>query len=544
MSIPRFIPSEPSQRRVERISQAVVHVDLRGKTDGFAGVRNLLLDWLREKAGSRLTETMLRGETDSLDPLGVQRVETVALADPLVWAARQDFQDERVARRTWVTEAMLASSGPHMAQLGFRLHCVTLGDAAPFSRTVPKFMRAVARSHTVWLDRVEVDLHANAVETEDDTDALVRLLVDKKRRAPVVGISMEENSEGVRALIDADRLASAVFGAGHVRLLTRRASFALTDRVGKRFSVFNGAIRIWWPDFSPDESDPYDEPLWLDEVVREAGETRTLSVIAERVLRASAGRRDADDAIPSFAEARRVAATISREAAANSGRSAGELIQLYEAELDRLDEELKDAKAVSAELIALADEERKAAIAERDQARSELYTLRARLEEMEKSRRRREQEPDIEIPETFDGLAGWSELYIADTIDVLPRAVNAAKKSLFDDPPLAYRALLLMHETYVPMRRSGSQTLKERWESGLQRLGLDCSPAHSSGRAGENPDDYFVKYGGRRREIDMHLKGGNSRDPRYCFRLYFFWDDESKRAVVASLPSHLDNRLT
>ena len=544
MSIPCVIPSEPCQRRVERISQAVVHVDLRGKTDGFAGVRDLLLDWLREKAGSRLTETMLRGETDSLDLLGVQRVETVALADPLVWAARQDFQDERVARRTWVTEAMLATSGLQMAQLGFRLHCVTLGDAAPFSRTVPRFMRAVAKNHNVWLDRLEIDLHAHVVETEDDTDALVRLLVDQERHAPVVGISMEENSGDDRALMDADRLASAVFGAGHVRLLTRRASFALTNRIGKRLSVFNGAIRIWWPAFSPDGSDPYDQPLWLDEVVREAGETKTLSVVADRVLRASAGRRDADDAIPSFAEARRVAATISREAAASSGRSASELIQLYEVELAGLDEELKDAKAESAELIALANDERKTAIVERDQARGELYALRARLEEMEKSRRRREQEPDIEIPENFDGLAEWSELYISNTIDVLPRAVYAAKKSLFDDPPLAYRALLLMHETYVPMRRSGSQTLKERWESGLQRLGLDCSPAHSSARAGENPDDYFVKYGGRRREIDMHLKGGNSRDPRYCFRLYFFWDDESKRAVMASLPSHLDNRLT
>jgi hypothetical protein len=394
------------------------------------------------------------------------------------------------------------------------------------------------------LDGVETDLQAHPVETEDDTDRLIRLLGDKKRRTPVIGISMEEYSGGDRALIDADRLASAVFGAGHVRLLSRRASFALTARIGKRLSVFNGAIRIWWPNFSHEDADPYDHPLWLAEVVLDADEAKARNSIADRVLRASAGRRDADDAIPSFADVRRAAAAISREAAANSGRSAEELLQLYETELARLGEELKDAKAESAELVAIADEERKAAITERDHAHSELYTLRARFEEMERSRRRREQEPDIEIPETFDGLSAWAAIHIADTIEVLSRAANAAKKSLFDDPPLAYRALLLMHETYVPMRRSGSQALKERWESGLRRLGLECSPAQSSGRAGENPDDYFVKYNGRRREIDMHLKGGNSRDPRYCFRLYFFWDDERERAVVASLPSHLDNRLT
>jgi hypothetical protein len=96
------------QRRVERISQAVVRVRVsRGGPPPFDGVRAVLLDWLREKAGRGLSDAMLRGETDSL----AQRVETVALTDPLLWAARQDFHDERVPGRSWVTEAMLAPAG-------------------------------------------------------------------------------------------------------------------------------------------------------------------------------------------------------------------------------------------------------------------------------------------------------------------------------------------------------------------------------------------------------------------------------------------------
>jgi hypothetical protein len=140
------IPAGGYQRRVERISQAVVRVRVRGGRPPFEGVQALILDWLREKAGQGLSDAMLRGETDSLDPLGAQRVETVALADPLLWAARQDFQDERVPRRSWVTEAMLAPAGADSLLLGFRLHCVTLGDPAPFSRSVPRFMREVARN--------------------------------------------------------------------------------------------------------------------------------------------------------------------------------------------------------------------------------------------------------------------------------------------------------------------------------------------------------------------------------------------------------------
>ena len=119
-------------------------------------------------------------------------------------------------------------------------------------------------------------------------------------------------------------------------------------------------------------------------------------------------------------------------------------------------------------------------------------------------------------------------------MELLPRAFNAAKKSVFDDPALAYQALLLMRTTYVPMRRDGSLVLKERWETGLRQLGLEFTP--TGGRAGEFPSDYFVTYLGRKTEIDMHLKGSNSRDPRYCFRIYFFWSNENKRAVVVDLP--------
>ena len=488
---------------------------------------------------------MLRGETDSLDLLGAQRVETVALEHPQVWAARQDFQDELVPSRSWVTEAMLASAGSNVLVVGFRLHCVTLSNPAPFSRSVPRFMREVARNYSVFLDGAEIDLDATPVETEDDTDTLVALLTNPQRRVPVVGVSMAETLIGEpRSLIDADRLANAVFGAAHIRLLSRSASFALTDRIGKRLSVFNGAVRIWWPGLRPDHDDPYDHPLWLADRIKDDGAYVTQRDITDLLLRASAGRRDADEAIPSFAEARRIASTLAREKATERGQSTEELLALYEAENTRLLQELDDVNAEHAEFLSLADAELKGVATERDEARTEIHALRARLTEMINALQAREQQPVIPIPDNFDDLADWANQYLGNGVELLPRAVNAAKKSVFDDPSLAYQALLLMRNTYVPMRRDGSPGLKERWETGLRQLGLECTATHAGARAGEFPSEYFVTYDGRRTEIDMHMKGSNSRDPRYCFRLYFFWCDEKKRAVVASLPSHLESRLT
>lgn len=44
--------------------------------------------------------------------------------------------------------------------------------------------------------------------------------------------------------------------------------------------------------------------------------------------------------------------------------------------------------------------------------------------------------------------------------------------------------------------------------------------------------------------LDLHLKKGNSHEPRYCFRCYFCWDVATQMVVFGWLPSHLDNHLT
>jgi hypothetical protein len=362
------------QRRVERISQTVVRVHGGANDSVFTSVRGLILEWLRHQAGYELPKAMLRGETDSLDPLGAQRVETVAIETDGLWAARLDYQDRSVARRTWVAEAMLAATGPRAALLGFRLHCVTLGEPAPFSRSIPRFMRATGRIHEVHLDGVEIDLTSTPVETEEETDALVQLILSPERRNPVVGVSMDESWSGEpREFLNSDALANAVFGTAHVRLLSRDASFWLTKKIGKRFSVFNGAVRIWWPNLNLEQEAPYDHPLWLAGRIRDEGETPTLYSISDRILRAAAGRRDADNAIPSFAEVRRAASTLERKVAAQSGQSDASLIPLYEAENARILDELREAKIEQAELLAIADEDVARIRADRDAACAEIF---------------------------------------------------------------------------------------------------------------------------------------------------------------------------
>jgi len=41
-----------------------------------------------------------------------------------------------------------------------------------------------------------------------------------------------------------------------------------------------------------------------------------------------------------------------------------------------------------------------------------------------------------------------------------------------------------------------------------------------------------------------YLKGSSSREERYGFRLYFYWDEDTRQVVVGSFPGHLTTRVT
>ena len=152
---------------------------------------------------------------------------------------------------------------------------------------------------------------------------------------------------------------------------------------------------------------------------------------------------------------------------------------------------------------------------------------------------------NAKFPDNFDDLERWFEEHLSGgKVRLLRRAVRAAKKSPFKNPRLAYRALSILHDYYVPMRIEGGKARKDEYDKALRAANLTEAATFAGTRSGEYGDTYFVTHGGRKRELVRHLKGGNSRDPRYGFRLYFFWDDDDREVVVGSLPNHLTTRIS
>ncbi|BDB29544.1 hypothetical protein CTP10_R69590 (plasmid) [Cupriavidus sp. P-10] len=152
----------------------------------------------------------------------------------------------------------------------------------------------------------------------------------------------------------------------------------------------------------------------------------------------------------------------------------------------------------------------------------------------------------IPVPEnqetlTLDDLPSWA----ADNVDrivILPRALNGAKKSQYQSPETIMRALELLAGPYRLLRLG--ELSRAEFDAAMNEAGVQLSGSVAPSIAGEQGDSYYVTWAGRRRFLEFHLIKGGGRDERYCLRIYFFWDEPSKRCIVGQLPFHLDNSLS
>ena len=90
-------------------------------------------------------------------------------------------------------------------------------------------------------------------------------LLARDRRRPVVAVSPDAMSYGPATRPNA--LADQLVGLAHVfNITTGPATFELTERLGRQLTVYEGAVRVYWPGLTLD-SDPYLHRSWLGRTV-------------------------------------------------------------------------------------------------------------------------------------------------------------------------------------------------------------------------------------------------------------------------------------
>lgn len=529
---------------IRPVSQVQLVLKRAGDEDLFAATVDHILRWMNNRAGRTLPREAWQRVSFELADIGAQRTAAVAIRDPRYWSARLDDADKSVPMRTWVTEIGVGLAPGGDVLFGTRLICATRGDDVPFERSVPGFVRAVTIGAKTLLDEQPLALEPVFIHDDAGIDALIGLLEDPLRRNPVIVFGLpDDGTDPHETAANAFRVHQRTLGAAHVFIVSGNASFHLTQELGRDLSVFRQAVRLYRPGFSRWKAEPYAHPLTLPERVRnwqECGAEAYERWLISQTLAITATRADRDDALPGFETVRRMASQLQRQAAKIAGSTNTELLDLADKELAKLESELKKQHETYDGLLLASQQELEQAETERNDAISHMHALRERVASLERALKTAG--TVTPIPDDLSELEFWARDHLTGSVTLLSRAFRGVKASVYDDPIFTFHALLLLRDFFVPMKRLSSSEAKERFEAECERLKIENSPVGEATRT--HSEQYTVQHVGRPRVMDWHLKRGDARDRARCFRLYYFWDDDTQCVVVGWLPSHLDNSLT
>lgn len=558
--------------RVRPVSQVLLAIRSENAIETHQRVRREVVKWLDEHSSIPLPEQAWSGASFELEGVQVQRTAALAFVNTSrYWAAFLDDDDHAIARRTWTTEIGLAIKDNQTVLLGSRLICATRGEDPRFDRSIPRFIRNVVRKQTAFFDGgMPLKTRPDVIENDDDVLSLIRLLLSKKRKAPVIVFSLpDEETNPLRTAGSAQDVHNRSLGAAHVKIITGPASRKLTQQIGKQYAVYNQAVRTYQPRFLLHEDEPARHPLALPDRIYDWKER--WGVTFEQFLVNQAFARTVsvpgyEDRVPSFTHVKRVFSEQQMAQARHDKvpddvllRLSGdesralkdqltEQQELYDGLLAVAEEEKADALKESNEtydaLLAISEDERKKAENLYLELKSQNLHLRSRIDQLQEQITTTSGKQEESIPTDLDGFKNWCSTALAGEVELLSRAYRGIKKSEYENVALIYESLLLLRDYYIPMRTIGDIAHKNAYEEKCSALGLVESASLSNGQYSREDDTYIVMYEGRKKTLDRHLKKGTSREPRNCFRLYFFWDDEYQRVVVGWLPSHLHTRAS
>src|SRR5882672_2770113 len=180
------------------------------------------------------------------------------------------YPDENDGNLLWHTRCEVSNFGG-MTEFSLQLSLESLQFyIAPVEFTLrrPRIIATLLREfRCIHGDRV-LALEPRDLRAESMPEFVEGQLLSRSRRLPIVVVSRTGISE--KWLVDPVAIADPVAGIAEVHVLEDKwAGFALSEKIGKLYSCYNGAVRIYWPDFDLAQT-PY-SPVYVPEKVHSLG---------------------------------------------------------------------------------------------------------------------------------------------------------------------------------------------------------------------------------------------------------------------------------
>lgn len=399
---------------------------------------------------------------------------------------------------------------------------------AQFSVGRPRIVATLAARFSGEIDGEAVSTRPVPVTSAEIPD-LVGLLTSARRRLPVVVVTIDPRLG--RPLIDERKLADRLVGIAHVHVITSgAATYELTDRVGKQFSVFGGAVRVYWPGFSID-GDPFDHRIWLPEKIDQF--EASARPLVERITRL----------FSSVAVLRVPLDPLGRRLRAMSDAAATRELEDLRERLAAAPDEFTDE--LWADYQRIFDSERA--------LREQVGTLEAELAAMQQNFVTLAREygvggmADVVEPEEVEEISSPREAVDAvareypDELVFLAEALGSADASTYPNVPKLTAALRTIGDV---ARRWRADNLPTGFATAFREAGLDYAPDVSELTVGRTANEYRRSYNGQDVVLGPHVKLGKGTSAGLLARIYWWVDEDRRQFVIGHVGRHLKDGTT
>lgn len=446
---------------------------------------------VKEWAARHVTDDAKDGGAD----YGVETAPSGAVALTL----RQPHEPDPSLR--WRADVAVGPPGQVLhATVRVRLEAIAGRVVAPVSYEFgsPAIVRTILRECKV-IDAGAVVSPEPVELGHSDIDGLVRFLRERERRLPVVVVT--RTREAGTTLVDERVLAAQLAGLAHVRVLaSEHAAWRLTDVVGSALSVWDGGVRVYFPEFSTAD-DRYSHRLYVADRV----DARLVTQVRSWLATVSSSRTPEHSVHAELREDRR-----RRLREATESADAEFLLE----EAARLEEELGERDVQIAEL-----REEVAALSNQNE------TLQANVEALSRADADR---AAAEAPEAFAPPCNE------------PRTVSEAVAAV---EQLAATTWYAARVTVTAQALKAARDFSEyRQPEELLRAAqavLEAGALYHDDRLGEPPAEFFARRGyGYGTQPENHLKVDEGTSPDQCLRIYWDENPDTRTWTITHIGRH------
>ena len=321
-----------------------------------------------------------------------------------------------------------------------------------------------------------------------------------------------------------ERIAADTCGLAHTCRLDRDASWKLTEKLGKEWSCYNGAIRLFWP-FRMNRDDFRAHPLWTYDYLMRNAESEIIArdqfrhQLTERLIEASTFVAD-DPGFAAFETEKIRQVNESTRASVSGSGDFKALADLYATENDGLRSALS---AKTAEIQTL-------------QQNIEALTIALRSGQVAGQEYADEAPPTSVADAVQIARASFiDEMTFSDTLDSQVESLNASA----GPPDKVLRYLRTLGDLSKALASGGG--LGKSVPIWLRERGVECSGESETIRNNKDARKRRTfAIGGKEQFCEYHAKPSDGVSPDLCVKIYFAVADQNPQIRVGYVGRHFE----